>query len=265
MLQQRVLSAVILIPLVAVIWWLGGWVFGVFMALFTAVAAWELLRLLQREDFFQPIWGLALPFAAILVLEAGLAADSQRLELLIGFAVLAGLVVALFLQRPRAASDMLLSLAAALYLGMTLRFLVQMRLLPDYGREWVALAAVTTWITDTGAYFVGRSLGRHKLWPRVSPKKTWEGWFGGLLAGTLVAMWLAPYLIPNLQWWQGVGVGLAIGIGGPFGDLSESLFKRQVGAKDSSRLIPGHGGFFDRIDSFIFVAPLLYALALWWR
>ncbi|NOZ70876.1 MAG: phosphatidate cytidylyltransferase [Chloroflexi bacterium] len=264
MLRQRVLSAVVLIPLVALIWWVGGWWYTGFIALFTLVATWELLHLLQRESFFTPITPFALLITAWLVLEAGLPANSERFQLLLVLSILAGLVIALFLPRPHAASDLLLSLAAAIYLGFTLRFLVSLRLLPDNGLQWVALAALTTWLTDTGAYFVGLGIGKHKLWPRISPKKTWEGWFGGLFVGTIAASLLAPLLIPSLSSWQGVLIGLTVGIGGPFGDLSESLFKRQVGAKDSSHLIPGHGGFFDRVDSFIFVGPLLYLLALLW-
>ena len=264
MLRQRVLSAAILIPLVALIWWLGGWWFAGFLTIFTGVALWELLNLLQRETFFSPITWLALLMAAWLVLEAGLPANPERFQDLLVLSFLLGLVVALFLPRPRAASGLLLSLGAAIYLGVTLRFLVLLRLLPDIGLQWVALAALTTWLTDSGAYFVGLSLGKHKLWPRISPKKTWEGYLGGLLVGTIAATLLAPWLISSLHWWQGTVVGLTVGIGGPFGDLSESLFKRQVGAKDSSHLIPGHGGFFDRIDSFIFVGPLVYLLARWW-
>lgn len=264
MLRQRVLSAVILIPIVAIVWWLGGWWFTSFVALFTLVATWELLNLLQRETFFTPITWLALLIVAWLELEAGLPASAERFQGLLVLSILLGLVVALFLPRARAASDWLLSLGVAIYLGVTLRFLVLLRLLPAHGLQWLALAALTTWLTDSGAYFVGLSIGKHKLWPRVSPKKTWEGYFGGLLVGTIAASLLAPWLIPSLNWWQGAIVGLTVGVGGPFGDLSESLFKRQVGAKDSSHLIPGHGGFFDRVDSFIFVGPLVYLLARWW-
>lgn len=264
MLRQRLISAVVLMPIVIVIWWFGGWVYSVFVALFTMVAAWELLRLLQREAFFVPVIGLTLPLTAMLVLEAALPLSAMRFQVLLGFSILVALIVALFLPHRRPASDVLLSLAAALYLGMTLRFLVLLRLWPETGREWVALATLTIWVADSGAYFIGRSLGRHKLWPRVSPKKTWEGLFGGLTMGILAAIWLAPMLIPSLLWWQGALLGLIVGMGGAFGDLSESLFKRQVGAKDSSHFIPGHGGFFDRVDSFIFVAPLVYLLVLWW-
>ncbi len=264
MLRERVISALFLIPLVVVIWWVGGWVFTAFVALFTAVAGWELLRMLQREPFFQPVQAIALPVILWLVAEAALPPSEQRLQLLWGMSILLALVVALFLKRQRAASDTLLSLGAALYLGTTMRFLVLLRLLPELGRQWVAVAVLITWVTDSGAYFIGRGLGRHPLWPRVSPKKTWEGWLGGLVVGTATAIILLPLFVPGMAWWQGAVVGLAVGVGGPFGDLSESLFKRQVGVKDSSHLIPGHGGFFDRIDSFIFVAPLVYALALWW-
>ena len=148
------------------------------------------------------------------------------------------------LYHPHPASDWAVTLGVALYLGVTLRYLALLRNLAD-GLGWLATAALVTWITDSGAYFIGSAYGRHKLWPRVSPKKSWEGLVAGLIIGTTASALLAPLLIPTLIWQQGAVIGLLIGITGPFGDLSESLFKRQVGVKDSSNLIPGHGGLFD--------------------
>jgi phosphatidate cytidylyltransferase len=117
-----------------------------------------------------------------------------------------------------------------------------------------------------GAYLIGRSMGRHKLAPRLSPKKTWEGYLGGiassLLCGALLAYWFGMILGPEagftLQ--RGLLVGLAMGVLPTLGDLGESLIKRQVGAKDSSHLLPGHGGFFDRIDSWLWAGVIGYYL-----
>lgn len=259
MLKQRVLSAIVLIPLVALVAWLGGWWFTTFVALYAGVTAWELLRLLGMNDFAQPVMWLGAPLAALLVAEGGLPQDPLRLQAILAVVILLGLVTALFLNRPSAPTDLLLTLGAAIYLGMTLRFLALMRTRPD-GLRWLLVMAITVWVMDSGAYFTGRAIGKHKFWERISPKKTWEGFFGGLIAGAIAAALLAPFLTPGGVWWQGALLGVVAGIAGPLGDLSESLFKRQAGAKDSSHLIPGHGGFFDRIDSFIFVAPVMYLI-----
>lgn len=263
MLRERVLSAAVLVPIVTGAAWLGGWWFTALVGLFAVMASWELFALLARDLNLQPMaWPGAL-MAAWLVLESGLPANPERFQTLLVLSILAGLVIMLFTPRPRAASGLLLTLGGALYLGLTLRYLVLLRHLPA-GLGWVGLAALSTWITDAGAYFIGKGMGRHKLWPRISPKKTWEGLIGGLALGTISAALLAPWLVPGLGTWQGVIVGLAAGVAAPLGDLSESLFKRQVGMKDSSHLIPGHGGFFDRVDSFTFVSPVVYLLATWW-
>ena len=263
MLKQRVVSAIILIPVVTVLAWLGGWWFSVFVAFYAGVTTWELLQMMGRLDFARPVLWLGIPVAALLVLEGGLPQDPIRLQALLAAIILLGLVVALFLNRPNAPTDLLLTLGAAFYLGMTLRFLALLRNRED-GLIWLILMAVTVWVMDSGAYFTGRAIGKHKFWPRISPKKTWEGFFGGLISGAIVAALLAYYFVPGVSWWQGMVLGVVVGVVGPLGDLSESLFKRQAGVKDSSNLIPGHGGFFDRIDSFIFVAPVVYLLAQFW-
>jgi len=257
MLKQRVLSSVVLIPIVGVLAWLGGWWFSAFVAFYAAVTAWELLRMVGRNAFAQPIMWLGVPVAALLVLEGGMPQNPLRLQAFLVIIVLIGLTTALFLNRKNAPTDLLITLGGAFYLGMTLRFLALLRNREE-GLWWLVVTAVSVWALDSGAYFVGRAIGSHKLWPRISPKKTWEGFFGGMIAGALAAALMAQFLLPGVSWLQGSLLGVIIGAVGPLGDLSESLFKRQAGVKDSSHLIPGHGGFFDRIDSFIFVAPVIY-------
>ncbi len=265
MLRERVLAAIVLIPIVVVAAWLGGWWFTAFVAIFATVATWELLTIMGKNDFYSPIFWFGLALVALLVLESGIQPPSlDRFQALIVIAILVGLTAALLLDRPHASTDMLLTLGGAIYLGITLRYLALTRSL-DQGLMWLVIMALTVWLTDSGAYFIGKAIGKHKLWPRISPKKTWEGLFGGLFVGTLGAIILTPLLINGASWWQGAVIGILAGLVGPLGDLSESLFKRQSGVKDSSHLIPGHGGFFDRIDSFIFVGPVVYLVVhLWW-
>jgi len=130
------------------------------------------------------------------------------------------------------------------------------------GMAWVLTAIFVTWIADSAAYLVGRSLGRRKLAPALSPNKTVEGALGGLAGAALVA--LACFALFGLPGGpaMAIGVGIALGIAGQIGDLSESLMKRQAGVKDSGNLIPGHGGILDRVDALLFALPVGWLLAL---
>ena len=117
---------------------------------------------------------------------------------------------------------------------------------------------VSIWMCDTMAYFGGLSMGRHKLFPRVSPNKSWEGAAWGFFGAVITMMIFQYYFLPYLKLHQAIIIGVIIGVFGQIGDLIESLLKRDAGVKDSSGLIPGHGGVFDRFDSLIFVSPMLY-------
>ncbi len=258
MLKQRVISALVMLPVVLAAAWLGGWWFIALVALVAGLSTWEALRLIAQTEH-EPFLYFGVALAALLVLEAGLPPHPERLQILLVVAILLGLTWMLTRKTPRPANDWLLTLGAALYLGLTLRFTALLRGLPD-GLAWLGLTAITVWVMDSGAYFIGKGFGKHKFAPRISPKKTWEGFFGGLFTGMLAATALTLWWIPAAAWWRGAMVGLVIGLVGPLGDLSESALKRQVGAKDSSNLIPGHGGVLDRIDSFIFVGPAVYLL-----
>lgn len=135
----------------------------------------------------------------------------------------------------------------------------------ELGRSWLLFALLTTFAADSGAYFVGRLIGRHKMAPNLSPGKTWEGAAGGLAAAITAAL-LMP-LLPNeylnlqLTWWQPALIGAALGIAAPAGDLLESALKRRAGVKDAGNLFPGHGGMLDRLDSLLLTIPLTYCLA----
>jgi phosphatidate cytidylyltransferase len=138
---------------------------------------------------------------------------------------------------------------------------VSVRSLPDHGFALTLWLYALVWTTDIGAFFIGRGLGGPKLWPRISPKKTWSGFVGGTLAGVCVAMLVNAAGALPLSAAAALALGLVASLGVQAGDLFESALKRSYGVKDSSRLIPGHGGFMDRLDGFA-LASLVVAVAL---
>ena len=125
---------------------------------------------------------------------------------------------------------------------------------------WLVFGLVVSWIGDTGAYYVGRRYGKHKLAPRVSPKKTWEGSIASAAVSSLAGALALPRLIPGVGVMEALLLALAANIAGQIGDLAESAIKRGAGVKDSGTLLPGHGGLLDRVDSSLFALPVLYAI-----
>jgi phosphatidate cytidylyltransferase len=144
-----------------------------------------------------------------------------------------------------------------LYIGLTLSYLVMIRLLPQ--GEWLLLfVLLVTWAADTGAYYVGTLCGQHALAPRISPKKTIEGLVGGLLGAMLFAYAARWWFLSEISVVDCLLLAVLLTIAGLWGDLAESAVKRSVGVKDSGGLLPGHGGMLDRLDSLLFTAPAFY-------
>ncbi len=156
------------------------------------------------------------------------------------------------------------TLGGVAYVVIPFTALILMRL-GDAGLQWAALAFLATFATDTSAYAVGRVIGRRKLAPSISPSKTWEGAVGGLVGASAASAALVVLLDGiESRLLLALAVGLGIGIAAQAGDLLESKVKRMAGAKDSGRLIPGHGGLFDRLDSLVPVFPLVYYASRVW-
>ena len=273
-LAVRVGTALVLLPLVLWLLWLGGLPFALLVSAATAVAAWELNELpeQQRAEAGRPppardrargaeIASVAAAF--LLPLTEGLDVHGFTARGILTALVMVALTDALLFEPelPRVPQRVGLAVLGAVYPGLLLGAVVRMRQLPD-GFAWLVLTLTVTWLNDTGAYFAGRAYGERKLYPRISPSKTWEGAAGGLLAsiGGALAVKSLGWL-PQLPWWGCVVVGAGAGVLGPLGDLSESMLKRAFGAKDSSRLLPGHGGLLDRVDALLFTAPFVLLCA----
>lgn len=273
MLRTRALSALILVPPVLIALLLGNPVLAVGLAVIAALGAIELFRLLRTAGYpSMAMFGTVL--AVALVLEAAVhPAGDQGLVLVAVGAVLAG---AGALVRPDPREGLVAwvtTVFGAVYVGLIGFVLLVAAIGPGVpagaaldplgaDRGWVLLLVLGVWSYDTGAYLVGRQLGRHRFLTHISPSKTVEGLIGGLVATTAVcaAMLAALGQAPA----GALVLGPLLGLAAQAGDLAESMLKRAAGAKDSGTLIPGHGGVLDRIDSFLFAGPVvaLYVLAL---
>ncbi len=176
------------------------------------------------------------------------------------------IVFILFVAQPRnidtIISQMAVTLLGVIYVSFLLSHIVLLGKQPE-GIRWVFFLLFTVWCGDTLAYFTGILIGKHKLYSKISPKKTFEGLLGGLAGSIAAALLLRRFMLPGLSWSHAVLLGFFIMTLGQLGDFGESLIKRSVHVKDSSRLIPGHGGVLDRLDSFLFSAPFLYYYLRW--
>ena len=161
-----------------------------------------------------------------------------------------------------ATSDWSYTAAGALYVGWTLSLALVLRQ-ESQGLEWVVVALLGTYATDSGAFFIGRTWGRRPMAPMVSPGKTWEGAAGGFVTGLVAVLALATWLDLPISMWEAAVLGVLIGVFAQVGDLVESRLKRASGVKDAGSLIPGHGGMLDRLDSVVFVLVVVYYFYLW--
>ncbi len=267
-LWKRVLVAIFGIPAILGLTYLGGPYFLLFLLVISAMGLWEFYALFKKNEVYPyRVLGIFIGLSFLLLVFL------ENWEILYIFMVVslgAILIMVLSPQKGVASLNAVFTIAGIFYTPFFLSAILKVRLAFDawflapaqenWGGIYLIILWASIWICDTAAYFGGSYLGRHKLAPTISPKKTVEGAVTGLLFGlltfVLLGKWWLPELPPTLFWWSGIIVGLL----GQLGDLVESRFKRDAAVKDSSTILPGHGGFLDRFDSFTYVSPFIFLL-----
>jgi phosphatidate cytidylyltransferase len=255
---SRLVVVAIGLPIVLGVAWLGGWwMFA--LVLGAAMVALDELYRAGRE--FRPLTlaGMAGLVACLVGVQLGglgwmTAGALLTLPLAFVFVVYAE-------TRQRATVSLAFTVLGVVWIGMGLGHIVLVRAIPEDGRLAIFTVLIAVFAADSGAYLVGRLAGRHKLAPSLSPGKSWEGFLGGCAAG-IFATWIALYDEDFASGWKSIVLGLAIVVAAALGDLMQSLVKRDVGIKDSGRLLAGHGGVWDRVDSLLVAVPTaFYVLA----
>jgi phosphatidate cytidylyltransferase len=234
------------------------WVFTLFVLVLVVIGQWELYRMFLAHgiDVYNRVGILAGTLVAMSFLH-------PQLITLMLFASIAGLSTWAVIRSMRegpAWAPLAATLLGVVYVSWLLGHALSLRALP-YGVEWIFLLVWITWIGESAAYFVGSSIGRIHLSPRISPAKTVEGAVAQLVASPLAGLVAHYWFFPSLPPLHALMIGLLLGIVGQAGDLAESLLKRSTGTKDTGRLIPGHGGLLDRLDSLLFNTPTLFYYA----
>ena len=255
--------------------------FLVVFGLLTALCLWEVYKVTQEGDVMSPLFtiidilGGVGVFLAFFLMYSGTADTASGSRSFWMLPIIIYLLVRVPLQLYSPITHAVHSLERSFYgIAFVAVPMGMANSIGAVGSPMMLLAIfILLWVNDSGAYLVGSAIGKHKLFERISPHKSWEGFWGGAIASIVVAAVLGSYMgqyfpmssndIP-LPLWGWIGMGLIVPIFGTLGDLSESLLKRTVGVKDTSHIIPGHGGFLDRLDSFLMACPatLVYFILL---
>ena len=269
MLRQRVLVSIVLLPIGLTLIYFGGIPFTLFIALLLGLAAWEFCKLFEVGEH-RPSRILAVAGTVALTIDRGFN-GFENAHWILGIFILVSMIYHLIQYergRDQSGTDFVITIVGALYLGWIGPYLLSLRNLPD-GMWWFMIALPSVWAADTGAYFIGSKFGKHKLTPRLSPKKSWEGFIAGVISGPMIGLAFAAIALTQVDPESGITLlrgailGLSLAVLTPFGDLGASMIKRQFGVKDSGTIFPGHGGAFDRVDTWIWAAILGYIIITW--
>ena len=269
MLLPRILTAVIGVPVILAAIHLGGVVYMAFVAGVIGLCLYEyglVLRAGKKPVHLISLMIFGLLLAAVALLGRGQIPSIDLPDNLYPFTisvVIFGVLLLEVLTPGRSWERAANTFLGVFLIPWSLAHLINIRDLAPYGEYLTLFMMVTVWICDTGAYFTGRFLGKHKLNQEVSPKKTWEGAIGGTLLAVGGALLMRHLFLPVLTVKTAILLGLLVAVIGQVSDLAESIIKRSTGVKDSSNLLPGHGGFLDRFDSYLLLAPVFYYVVLY--
>lgn len=262
---KRWITGIVALPIIYLLVSAGGTIFALLIAAVSVVTLWEYYRAVFKPDSdgpvrLMPLLGLCLsPVIVWTVYRGGM--GYTPLIIAVDLILVAGLTLPVFKTDPQAPHLVAKQVLGLVYISLFLSFLILIRS-AENGAGWIFWLLCIVAAGDTGAFYSGTYLGRHKLCPWVSPKKTIEGSIGGLIANIIVALVFKMILLPSLAVLPCIAFALVVGIAGQVGDLFASEFKRSAGIKDSGTLLPGHGGFLDRLDALLFASPLAYLLII---
>lgn len=270
MLLPRILTALVGIPLIVAAIHFGGIVYMAFVGCVILLCLYEYSLVLTAgkrpvHTISLMLWGCVMAAVALLgrTHPEGLTLPDNLYPLAIS-TVLVGVLVCEVLTPKRSWERVCNTFMGVFLIPWALAHLINIRDIANYGEYLTLFMMITVWVSDTGAYFSGRFLGKHKLNKEVSPKKTWEGAIGGTLLAVGGAIVMRNLFLSTLLTMQtAIWLGLLVAVVGQISDLAESVIKRSTGVKDSSNLLPGHGGFLDRFDSYLLLAPVFYYVVLY--
>ncbi len=261
MLKKRIITALWGIPLLIVTIWFGEPWFSLLVAIWGLLAVLEFYRLVAAARV-PPLTYFGIIGTLLFILSPHFVNYGITLPVMLTSIIVLPLIwLVLRPQKEQAFASWVWTIAGMLYVGWLLSYFVALRGLDD-GRDWVFLAIFTIFGSDSSAFFVGRVLGKHRLAPHISPGKTWEGAIAGVFSAIIISLFLVNLLSLPLSYGGAILLGLLVSVFSQLGDLVESLLKRNMGVKDSGKLISGHGGFLDRIDSVVFAGVVVYYYVL---
>lgn len=268
-LRLRVAIVLLLLPFLAWVMADGAWLFTLTFASVLSIAAAEYALIFRRQGYRPALPVVVLGVFALAVGRFIWGFD-RVVHMLVGLCLLSQLWHLVDYERgaTQSGTDFALTAGALILLGVVGPYLISLRLMPD-GLWWILVVLPAVWLADGFAYLVGMAIGRHPLSPRLSPKKTWEGYLGGVLGGSLGGLLLTLLWRSGANqthfftWVNGLILGTSLGILTPLGDLGISMFKREFKLKDTGNLLPGHGGMLDRLDSWLWAGVLGFYLVSW--
>ena len=255
---REITAAVLAVPTIWIIGWSHPYVFDATIGIVASLALYEFLILGRRKGYVLPV---PLCLAVMLFILAAFVLEPISVEMgvFLALLVIPASYVVMNAELDDALPSSAIAVLATLYVGMLGGSLIRLR--ADFAVGWklIFFLLLVVWLGDAGAYYVGKSLGRRKLSPRISPKKTVEGLAGGIAVAIITAIVVHLTFFKELPLLHAIIAGIILSVAGVIGDLAESMWKRSAAVKDSGTLIPGHGGFLDRFDSIFFTAPILYS------
>lgn len=256
-MKQRIITAIVALILFIPVVYMGSWVLELVVAGLGIIALFELFRMKGNNLFtiegiisILALLGLLFPHYVSLFLP-----EYMNTQVILYPFVLLLLVSTVFSKNDFTFDDVAVAVLGIMYIGYGFRFLLLTR---NAGLDLLLFVLFVVWATDIGAYMIGRKLGKHKLAPSISPNKTIEGAFGGIVMALIIAFIYLTYYPQNYNTGWMLALTVVLSIAGQLGDLVESAFKRYYNVKDSGNILPGHGGILDRFDSLLFVLPILY-------